>query len=167
MSLKDIKDLKVSSLIQGIDTILKDYSHQDLNRELENEFVRIFINDLSGVSAHLYHSYYYNNEKLLMKEPAIEMSRLLEMAGMDIDQGISEPPDHLCIELEYLYHLLDNSDIHDDPNFQDHIQKYTLEFMLPWVDELQRRIPETLPALFFSQTALAMNSLLAFLGKTD
>lgn len=166
-SLKDINNLNVSPVIRSVDTTLEEYHDHDLNRELESEFVRLFINDLSGVNAHLYHSYYYDNQKLLMKEPALEMTRLLEMIGMDIDQGIGEPPDHLCIELEYLYFLLDHSKIHDEPGFQDHIQEYTREFMLPWIAEFQKRIPDTSPALFFSQTALIMKNIIAFLGKTD
>ncbi len=164
-SLANIHGLKNLAIIQTVDDLMKKYPSEMLQQELESEFVKIFINTRSGVSAPLYHSCYHGDENILMNKPALEMADLLEQAGIDLDSGIGEPPDHLCIELEYLFFLLNHPHVHSDPDLQEYIQMFTREFMLPWIDIFQQRIPVRGVSVFFSHSALAMRKLLFFIGR--
>jgi TorA maturation chaperone TorD len=147
--------------------VLRDKNAQaDLEKELESEFVRIFINTRGGVSAPLYHSCYSDDENLLMKEPALEMSALLEQAGMGLGPDVGEPQDHLCIELEYLYFLLSQPHLPNDQQLSEHTRIFVQDFMLPWLDEFQKKIPAAGAASFFCHSALAMNRLLSFISRT-
>lgn len=164
-SLEKVPGLENPEIIQTIDDLQKRSASRELKQELESEFVRIFINTMGGVSAPLYHSCYLNDENLLMNTPVVDMAQFLEHAGMDIGPDIGEPRDHLCIELEYLFFLLDQPHAHTDPDLSRHIRMFAGEFMLPWVVSFQQRIPATGVAAFFSLSALAMRRLIAFLGQ--
>ncbi len=154
------------SVIQTIDDLLEKYPSQELELELESEFVRVFINTRGGVSAPLYHSCYHDDENMLMNKPALKMAEFIEQAGMDLGPEVGEPPDHLCIELEYLFFLLNQPHIHSDPELSGHLRMFAREFMLPWIAMFQQRIPGTGICRFFSHTALAMNELIRFLGRS-
>ncbi|WP_052507063.1 molecular chaperone TorD family protein [Desulfonatronovibrio magnus] len=167
MSLHRTPEFELDQTLQTINILLSDLSHDDLQIELESEFVRIFINTRGGVTASLYHSFYYDEQHLLMNEPAAEMTRLLEDIGMDTKSGMGEPPDHLCIELEYLLFLLEHIEPDPDPDLIKHIQVFASEFMLPWISKFQKSIPNYMPASFFCQTAQTMKQLLIIIGKID
>lgn len=164
-SLDKIPGMESPEIILAIDDLQKRSAPGKLEQELESEFVRIFINTMGGVSAPLYHSCYHDEQNLLMNTPAVDMAQFLEHAGMDIGPDIGEPRDHLCIELEYLLFLLDQPHARTDPDLSRHIQIFAREFMLPWIELFEQRIPATGVASFFSLSALAMKRLIAFLGQ--
>lgn len=166
-SLGNIPQLNNSDAIRVFAELLQNHSPDYLEQELESEFVRIFINTRKGVAAPLYHSCYHDDQYLLMKEPSIKMAELLETAGMDIGPDVGEPPDHVSIELEYLYFLLNQDHALNDPEFSAHIRIFTRQFMLPWIDIFQSRIPEQGVSIFFAHSARAMKELISFAGKTE
>jgi TorA maturation chaperone TorD len=67
--------------------------------------VRLFISNRTGITAPLFHSCYASGDGLLMGEPARMMREVLAAQGLDLAETVHEPPDHLSIELEYLYYL--------------------------------------------------------------
>jgi TorA maturation chaperone TorD len=164
-SLEKIPGVENPEIIQAIDDLEKRYASSELEQELESEFVRIFINTMGGISAPLYHSCYHDDRKLLMNTPAVDMAQFLEHAGMDIGPDIGEPRDHLCIELEYLFFLLDQPHARTDPDLSGHIRMFAREFMFPWIELFQQRIPAKGVGAFFAFSALAMKRIIAFLGQ--
>ncbi len=42
-----------------------------------------------------------------MGPPAVRMKKRFESSGLSLSDNMHEPPDHLSIELEYLYFLLE------------------------------------------------------------
>lgn len=162
--LRELPEVDNHEVISSIRELKDKYPPAALEQELENEFVRIFINTRGGVSAPLYHSCYCDDENLLMKEPALEMSALLEQAGMGLGPDVGEPSDHLCIELEYLFFLLSQPHLHNDQQLSEHIRIFAGDFMLPWLEKFHKRIPESGPASFFAHSALSMNRLLSFIS---
>jgi TorA maturation chaperone TorD len=164
-SLDELQGLDKLEIIASIEELKDNYTPDDLKKELESEFVRIFINTRGGVNAPLYHSCYHDEHNLLMKEPALEMSGLLEQAGMGLGPDIGEPPDHLCIELEYLFFLLSQPHLHNDQQLSGHTRMFARDFMLPWLEKFHIRIPENEAASFFAHSALAMNRLLSFISS--
>ena len=95
-------------VLQRIESDLNNFSNADsLFQYLETEYVRLFISHRDGIAAPLYESCYVGVEPgetgSLMGEPAIRMKKRLQSNGLSIGDSISEPPDHISIELEYLY----------------------------------------------------------------
>ncbi len=166
-SMHNIPGLEKTIVNHTVNQLLGKYSPFVLQQEIESEFVRIFVNTRGGVSTPLYHSCYYDDQKLLMKKPALEMFEMLEHAGITLGPDIGEPPDHLCIELEYLYFLLNHGTQNSNQEIQDHVREFARDFMLPWITRLQKQIPDSGPALFFTHSAQALVDLLRFLGQVD
>jgi len=111
-----------------------------LHGYLEETYVRLSINDLAGIRAPLYHSCHLDSQPHLMGPPALEMQARFERAGLSLDSRISVPPDHLCLELEYLYFLLEG---HPSTGRLARIQEavdFAGVFMLPWVTRFQERL---------------------------
>ena len=84
--------------------------HEDaeaISAALSDGYVALFVNDINGISAPLYHSCYLASDSRLMGPPVMDMINRIEHHGLSISLPGNEPADHLCIELEYLYYLLD------------------------------------------------------------
>lgn len=74
--------------------------------DLETEYVRLFIAGRGGAVAPPYQSCHQNHPARVMGDTAQAMQRRLNNLGLELALDSNEPPDHLAIELEYLYHLL-------------------------------------------------------------
>ncbi len=133
---------------------LKRYTEQfdnpeQLLSELESEYVRLFINSVKGIRAPLYQSCYENPEQLLMRKSAIQMARRLEESGLKLSNDLSEPPDHICVELEYLYYLLSQGN-NSGSIFNEKAVKFLCSVLLPWVEKFVSRIRKDEKDIFFS-----------------
>ncbi|MBI5602900.1 MAG: molecular chaperone TorD family protein [Deltaproteobacteria bacterium] len=111
---------------------------------LEEEYVRLFISDRRGIRAPLYASCYgaINSAERapLMGEPALAMQERFRSKGLSLADDIGEPPDHLSIELEYLYFLLERGWAEDDDLLLKEAGQFASEIMLPWVGQLRQRL---------------------------
>ena len=107
---------------------------------LETEYVRLFIAGPGGVPAPLYASCHLGGGSRTMGRPALDMRDRLAAAGLAVDLDSNEPPDHLAIELEYLYHLLASGWTGDDPAPAVQGVEFATTVMRPWV----RRFRDTL-----------------------
>ncbi|NIQ90076.1 MAG: molecular chaperone TorD family protein, partial [Desulfobacterales bacterium] len=72
-------------------------------QHLEEGYVRLFISAKGGITAPLYESCYEFEGAPLMGRAAAEMKERFETKDLSVADTIQEPPDHLSIELEYLY----------------------------------------------------------------
>jgi len=77
-----------------------------LCRELHITYARLFLTGRGETAIPLYQSCYLFDEAPLMGPPALRMRDRLSAAGLVISGHGNEPPDHLAVELEYLYFLL-------------------------------------------------------------
>jgi len=73
---------------------------------LESEYVRLFVAGGGGVPVPPYESCHQDGSPRTMGASALRMRDRLVAAGLAVSLDSNEPPDHLSIELEYLYHLL-------------------------------------------------------------
>ena len=137
-------------VLQKIETALKDFAAADsLLQYLEADYVRLFISHRDGIAAPLYESCYFGAEPgelaPLMGEPAIRMRQRFESKGLAVDSNIQEPPDHLAIELEYLYFLLGKGWQGQDGALIAEAGSFAAESMLPWVSKLKQQIACQMP----------------------
>ena len=108
--------------------------------ELETSYVRLFISNQKGRVIPFYQSCYEYENAPMMGPPASMMKERLAADGLSIGSHINEPPDHLAVELEYLYFLLTKG---WTENYTASIAKavsFASNTMLPWVHKLQKRL---------------------------
>jgi len=132
--------------------------------QMETAHVRLFVSRQGGVTAPLYHSCYLG-DGLLMGPPAQEMARRLEAAGLCLEEGSSEPLDHLAVELEYLVLLLEEGWAHDDPALLAEAAEFAGGFMLPWVEAFLARLSGEAGPRLYPAAAELLTALLARLGR--
>ena len=78
---------------------------------LETTYVRLFISGKGGIRVPLYQSCHAFDGAPLMGPSAVRMQRRIEAVGLSLTGNAScEPPDHLAVELEYLYFLLERGE---------------------------------------------------------
>jgi TorA-specific chaperone len=143
---------------------------KDLMQCLEQDYVRLFINSLDGIAAPLYASCYASasstgGDAALMGPAAIEMKERIDSKGLSLGDQIHEPPDHLSIELEYLYFLLNKGWSAGDPALIDEAVSFAAKTMLPWVTRFYERIaPVETDCRFYQLITALICSILQFIG---
>lgn len=123
------------------------------------EYVRLFVSNRDGIPAPLYASC-YEEQRQVMAAPAMSMHERLAEAGLEPAGGSNEPPDHISIQLEYLYFLLSTGWRDDDKVARDHAAEFVRKEMLPWTQELACRLSRHDSSGFFSGTATILTTLL-------
>lgn len=135
-----------------------------LCRELQSTYVRLFISNPGGVSAPLYASCHQEYASGLMAEPAREMERRLREAGLEPDLPGQEPPDHLCVELGYLVHLLAmgwGASPGDGDVTLDQARSFAREHLLPWVRRLAAALVDAPAPGIFKPAAIVLLTAVA------
>ncbi len=126
---------------------------------LEEEYIRLFINARGGIAAPLYESCYVSENAILMGQPAMMMKKRLESEGLSLTSHSNDPPDHLSVELEYLYFLLSKGWSDADPVFIDKAVLYASE-ILPWINAFRQRIINERQSPFYPLAASLLCDLL-------
>jgi len=137
---------------------------------LEGAYMRLFINSRDGITAPLYASCYVDDRASgenapLMGPPAVLMKKRFESKGLSLSETMHEPPDHLSIELEYLYFLLKKGWSDNDPAILSEAVSFAAEAMLPWVTILRERIADEKRCRFYPLITSVAVSILAYLGR--
>ncbi len=132
---------------------------------LEEAYVRLFINARGGVAAPLYESCHVSENAMLMGQPAMMMKKRLESEGLSLTGHSNDPPDHLSVELEYLYFLLSKGWPDADPAFVDKAVSYASE-ILPWINTFRQRIICERQSPFYPLAASLLCDLLRLIAST-
>jgi len=173
-ALKLIVDYKPPGILDELKAINTSFSDEDeVFQCLEQTYVRLFINSRDGITAPLYASCYEagsgpGGDAPLMGPPAVLMKERFESKGLSLGDHIHEPPDHLAIELEYLYFLLERGWSGDDAALKDEAVSFVVEIILPWVIKFQERLVavET-ECRFYQLTTAILGAVLRFVGASD
>jgi putative dimethyl sulfoxide reductase chaperone len=80
---------------------LQQYSNEDLTVE----YARLFIGPFE-VKAPPYGSIYLDGERRVMGDSTLEVTRLYEEAGLSGSKDFHDLPDHIAVELEFMYFLI-------------------------------------------------------------
>jgi TorA-specific chaperone len=131
---------------------------------LEPAYVRLFVSARKGIAAPLYQSCYAHDHAPMMGPAAVRMKERLDAAGLSLGEEIREPPDHLSIQLEYLYFLLEKGFHKSDPSCTAQAASFSREIMLPWVREFHERLAAETQCPFYPLAASLLVSLLTFIA---
>ena len=74
------------------------------DEELAVEYARLFVGPF-GLKAPPYGSIYLGNDHTVMGPSTIETIAFYEQEGLARDEGFHELPDHIAVELEFMYYL--------------------------------------------------------------
>jgi TorA-specific chaperone len=170
-TLESMLKFKPTDVLQKIESSLKNFTDADsLFQYLETEYVRLFISHRDGIAAPLYESCYLGVEPEdtapLMGEPAKRVKERFESKGLSLDSNINEPPDHLAIELEFLYFLLEKLCGGNNRALVAEAASFATEIMLPWVTKFQKRLAavETEGSVYLLITAILCTTL-GYIGR--
>ena len=89
----------------------------------------------------------------MMRRPADMMTLRLEAAGLDIEEKTSEPPDHLAVELEYLFLLYEEALSGANRVMRAEARSFAGKEMLPWLEKFEARISEVDDSAFYTAVA--------------
>jgi TorA maturation chaperone TorD len=118
--------------------------------------VQLFVSNPQGLVAPPYHSCYLYDGAPLMGPPALQMQQRLDAIGLSMASHMNEPPDHIAIELECLYYMLDMGWATD---FQDLLPEAALfagTEIAEWLPVFRDRLGQTTqPEPYLAGTTLA------------
>jgi TorA-specific chaperone len=100
-----------------------------------------------------------------MGPAAVLMQKRLDSSSLSLPDSMHEPPDHLSIELEYLYFLLEKGWADNDSEILSEAVSFAGDTMLPWVTLLGERIANETDCRFYPLITSATVSILDFLGR--
>ena len=128
--------------------------------DLEAIYVRLFISSRGGIAAPLYQSCYEYENAPLMGASATDMQQRFESKGLSLAEDMNEPPDHLAIELEYLYYLLEAGWDQDNWDLLDEAVSFATDILIPWLTPFSERLSADTNSHFYSlMTSLLMSIL--------
>jgi TorA-specific chaperone len=165
-SLTPVLKTRTGDGLHEIGSIIRGFSDGDsLYQHLEEGYVRLFISAKGGITAPLYESCYEFEGAPLMGRAAIEMKERFEAKGLSVTDTIQQPPDHLSIELEYLYFLLDKGWRDKDDALVAEAVEFASQTLLPWISELSEKLASEEECRFYPLIATILVEILNFIGN--
>lgn len=136
---------------------------------LEEDFIPLFVNARGGIAAPLYQSCYAETQaspdaNALMGAPAVMMQQRLSAAGLSLEYSSNEPPDHLAIEIEYLYFLLQKGWGENDAAHLQEAVSFVNTELLGWVPSFEERLRTTHPDSFYALAAAILVGVLRLIA---
>ena len=112
-----------------------------------------------------YGSVYLEGGRQVMGASTVDARNRYKEAGLEISRDIKEAPDHIAIELEFLYYLLSRGWAEKDKRLLSEARTFADEAMLPWVSRFKQRIAGEKECRFYPLMAQLTVSILAYLVK--
>lgn len=132
--------------------------------DLQTEYVRLFVAGSGGVIAPLYESCHLGAAPRIMGDAALAMRSRLGECGLEVSLESNEPPDHISLELEYLYHLLASAWSDNRPELEVRARDFARLDMLPWVRRFRDSLGQGTPHPVFLCAADLTIALLGAVG---
>jgi TorA-specific chaperone len=127
---------------------------------LQEAYVRLFVSSKDGITAPLYQSCYEYENAPLMGPPALLMQAKFQNKGLSVSAQLNEPPDHLAIEIEYLYFLFQKGWADKEEGYIEEAVAFVNDVMLKWVDLFRQKLAEDQSAQFYFLTASILCAIL-------
>ncbi len=143
----------------------KAFKEQD-EETLRVDFAKLFIGPYE-LLAPPYGSVYLDGERRLMGNSTVEVIKWYEEAGLIIDKDFKELPDHIAVELEFMYYLiwkeaevLEKSETEKAHLFKEMRDKFFNQLLSPWVPSFCQKIKESTDNLFYIALANCLSTFM-------
>lgn len=127
--------------------------------ELVVEYSRLFVGPF-GLKAPPYGSVYLDGERTVMGPSTLETIEFYEQEGLARDEGFHELPDHVAVELEFMYFLsyrqveaLQKGDMERAEAYRLKQEQFRTSFLAKWVPPFCTHIQEESDNGFYSALA--------------
>jgi TorA maturation chaperone TorD len=127
--------------------------------ELIVEYARLFVGPF-GLKAPPYGSVYLDGERTVMGPSTMETIGLYEQEGLARDEGFHELPDHIAVELEFMYFLgyraveaLQKGDADCAEAYLYKQEQFRTRFLAQWVPQFCTQIQDETDNSFYSALA--------------
>lgn len=131
---------------------------------LETEYVRLFVSAGGGIIAPLYESCHLSDAPRIMGDSALSMQSRLNECDLEVSLDSNEPPDHLSLELEYLYHLLATAWTDNNSGLETKARDFARHEMLPWVKRFHESLVSGTPHPVYDHAARLAEEVLQRIG---
>ena len=138
--------------------------------DLMVEYARLLVGPYE-LKAPPYGSVYLDQERRVMGDSTMEVIRIYKEAGLSIDEDFKELPDHVAVELEFMYYLiyqeaeaLEKSQLDKALALRETQGLFLNRFLKPWVPNLCDRIKASTENEFYNCLA---NCVLVFVAYVN
>jgi len=102
-------------------------SDEEFYNMLAVEYTRLFITGLPSLACPPYESVY--REDAVMGNSTLEVMKSYSKAGLKVMENFHDLPDHVAVELEFLYYLMnkENTEAHE-AFIKEHVSRWVPEF---------------------------------------
>ena len=125
------------------------------NEDLAIEYARLFVGPYE-LKAPPYGSVYLDGGRRVMGDSTMEVVRIYEKAGLAMDKDFKELPDHIAVELEFMYYLiykeaeaLEKSEKEKALAFGETRLRFFNRFLSPWIPPFCEKIKEATDNQFY------------------
>jgi len=141
------------------------------NEDLAVEYARLFVGPFE-LKAPPYGSVYLDGGRRVMGDSTIEVVRIYEKAGIVMDKDFKELPDHIAVELEFMYYL-----IYKEMEALEKLEKdkalalgetrilFFNRFLSQWVPSFCKKMKESTSNLFYIALADCLSTFVSKKGK--
>lgn len=128
----------------------------EVSLEMTREYTRLFINGFPSVVAPPYGSVYLEKEGLVFGKTTSDVLRFYHEAGFTLKEDISDLPDHVAHELEFMG-ILTGQEAHTIGTERVKLEEVQIDFLsrfiLPWVPSFCEKIREQSRSIFYQTLA--------------
>jgi TorA maturation chaperone TorD len=134
--------------------------------ELSIEYARLFVGPFE-LKAPPYGSVYLDGGRRVMGDSTMEVVRIYEKTGLAMDKEFKELPDHIAVELEFMYYL-----IYKEVEALEKLEKdkalaleetrnhFFNRFLSPWIPPFCEKIKETTDNHFYIALADCLSTFI-------
>ena len=144
--------------------------HKYSDESLAIEHAKLFVGPFE-LKAPPYGSIYLDQGRRVMGDSTLEVRKMFEEAGLSMDERFKELPDHISVELEFMYYLihqeveaLENSEMDRALTFKETQETFLNRFLRPWVPLFCAKMKESTENEFYNALA---DCVLSFLSHCE
>jgi len=143
--------------------------HKYSDESLAIEYAKLFVGPFE-LKAPPYGSIYLDQGRRVMGDSTLEVRKMFEEAGLSMDERFKELPDHISVELEFMYYLthreveaLENSEMDKALSLKERGEVFLNRFLRQWVPPFCAKIKESTENEFYKALA---DCVLSFLNHS-
>ena len=147
-------------------TTVRQYSDEDLLVE----YARLFVGP-NELLAPPYGSIYLEEGRKVMGDSTARVMEFYRAEGLSMDEHFENLPDHIAVELEFMYYLayneveaLENNDREKAGHFADRQEAFLRTFLGPWIVPFCEKMKQGTENKFYHALA---DCLSVFISKTN
>lgn len=145
----------------------------DPSEDLMVEYARLFLGPYE-LKAPPYGSVYLDQGRRVMGDSTMGVIKMYQEAGLSIDEDFKELPDHIAVELEFMYYLIyqeveasENSQLDRASTLRETQGLFLNRFLKPWIPHFCTKIKENTENEFYVALANCVVTIVSDLNLAE